>query len=364
MSRYVVIREGVEGVERLVEESAVPTEAALHEVLMRHPSLVPAADLGFGRVVTVGFEASLASGSADLVLLDEDGRICIVEVKKEGNPDTRRVIAQLLDYAAALWGLTTEEFDRAVLRRKLGEDDPRTLREFIAEELVAEDDDPEDRAERTVEGLGERLRTGDFALVLAAPTIPTGVERVIEYLNARGFSVYGLEVDYFSGDVEAFVPRVVVRPSLGGRIAGQDAKATSQPMDSETYISSLPEAAQEPVRRFCEEIEAAGDGELQWRGYGARVRVRGENGPRVVVNLDGEHLWLTVGEVSGLDPQAGVRAATRLEQISGARVRKTYGLLKWTTAPTERVEDCLGVARDLVRELAVAGLRSDDSSPS
>jgi hypothetical protein len=35
MSRYVVIREGQDGAERLVGESAVPTEAALHEVLMR-----------------------------------------------------------------------------------------------------------------------------------------------------------------------------------------------------------------------------------------------------------------------------------------------------------------------------------------
>ena len=79
---------------------------------MRHPSLVPAADLGFGPVVTVGFEASLNSGHADLVLLNDEGRACIVEVKKEGNPDTRRVIAQLLDYAAALWGLTIDSFER------------------------------------------------------------------------------------------------------------------------------------------------------------------------------------------------------------------------------------------------------------
>src|ERR1700684_2924904 len=103
---------------------------------MEHPGLVPAADLGFDRMVTVGFEASLASGSADLVLLDARGQLCVVEVKKEGNTDTRRVIAQLLDYASALWGLTLDEFERRVLRSRLGRDDPRTLRGFIREELV------------------------------------------------------------------------------------------------------------------------------------------------------------------------------------------------------------------------------------
>lgn len=350
MGRHVLIREGAGAHERLVEESAVPTEAALHEVLMRHPSLVPATDLGFGRVVTVGFEASLASGSADLVLLDERGRLCIVEVKKEGNPDTRRVIAQLLDYGAALWGLTVDEFDRAVLRRKLGDSDPRSLHDFIAEELVSKDEDPEEATERTLEGLGETLRTGDFAFVLAAPTIPAGVERVIEYLNARGFSVFGLEVSYFAGDVEAFVPRVVVRPSLGSRIAGQDARGPKPAMDPETFFSSLPEAAHDPVRVFCEEIEALG-GELQWRGYGARVRVRGDSGPKVMINLDGDFLWLVVGPRKGLDPQAGVRAAERLARIPGVRVGADYGSLKWATAPADRIEAALLVARDLVREL-------------
>ena len=350
MDRFVLIRDEKQGGERLVEESAVPTEAALHEVLMRHPSLVPTTDLGLGRVVTVGFEASLASGSADLVLLDDEGRVCIVEVKKEGNPDTRRVIAQLLDYAAALWGLTIDAFERDVLRRKLTDSDPRSLRDYIVEELVAEADDPEEAAERTLEGLGETLRTGDFALVLAAPTIPAGVQRVIEYLNARGLSVFGLEVSYFAGEIEAFVPRLVVRPTLGGRVAGQDARAPQAVMDSDTYITSLPEAAQEPVRAFTEEIEAVG-GELQWRQYGPRVRVRGDSGPKVIVSLDAEFLWLTVGPRKGLDRECGLRAAQRLRDIPGAKVGDDYGSVKWT-AGQEQLQSALGVARGLVEDLA------------
>ena len=349
MGRFVVIRDDDPDGERLVEESAVPTEAALHEVLMRHPALVPAADLGFGRVVTVGFEASLASGSADLVLLDEDGRVCVVEVKKEGNPDTRRVVAQLLDYASALWGLTVEEFERNVLRR-VGESDPRGLRDFILEELVSEVEDPEEAAERTLEGLGETLRTGDFALVLAAPTIPAGVQRVIEYLNARGFSVFGLEVSYFAGEVEAFVPRLVVRPSLGSRIAGQDARAPKEPVDAETYVAALPEPVQEPVREFTSSIESDG-GELEWRKYGPRVRVHGENGPKVVVSLNADYLGITLGPRKGLDAECGARAAERLRQIPGAKVGDDNGSVRWT-ASQEQVQAALDVARRLVREHA------------
>jgi hypothetical protein len=359
MGRFVVIRDE-QGGEKLVEESAVPTEAALHEVLMRNPSLVPVTDIGLGRVVTVGFEASLASGSADLVLLDDEGRLCIVEVKKEGNPDTRRVIAQLLDYAAALWGLTIDAFERDVLRRKLNQDDPRSLRDYVIEELVADADDPEEAAERTLEGLGETLRTGDFALVLAAPTIPAGVQRVIEYLNARGLSVFGLEVSYFAGEIEAFVPRLVVRPTLGARVAGQDARGPQTAMDAETYITSLPEAAQDPVRAFVDDIEALG-GELQWRQYGPRVRVRGDSGPKVMVSMDSEFFYLTVGPRKGLPPECGARAAQRLRDIPDAKVGDDYGRVRWT-ASQEQIERALVVARGLVEDLS-ANASSSNAAP-
>src|SRR5678815_1784770 len=99
MTRHVLIRSGGEPA-HVVEEAALPTEAELHEALTNHPELIPASDLDLGRTVVVGRESGFASGYADLVLVDERGRICLVEVKNEGNPDTRRVTAQLLDYAA------------------------------------------------------------------------------------------------------------------------------------------------------------------------------------------------------------------------------------------------------------------------
>ena len=113
--RYVLIRaEG--GAETMIPESPLPAEKNLHDVLTQHAGLLPADDLQLRDPVVVGREANLESGYADLVLVDQTGQICLVEVKNEGNPDTRRVVAQLLDYAAALWQLSIEDFARAVLR--------------------------------------------------------------------------------------------------------------------------------------------------------------------------------------------------------------------------------------------------------
>ena len=252
--------------ENLVAEDRVLKEETLHKVLMRNPKLVPATDLGFGEVVTVGYESHLPSaGRADLVLLDEQGHLCIVEVKKAGNPDTRRVIAQLLDYASALWGLTINEFERCVTRHRLN--DNRSLREFIADELVPGSGGAEAQAEtqEVIEALSETLQAGEFSLVVAAPTIPTGVQRVIEYLNERGHSIYGLEVSYFAGEVEAFVPRIAVRPSLG-RSPGPGTRP-SDTLDREKLLAGIRE------RSTPESAEAAG-AVLDWAKDEERVRIR------------------------------------------------------------------------------------------
>jgi hypothetical protein len=252
--------------ERLVAEGRVPKEDMLHKALMRNPKLVPATDLGLGEVVTVGYEASLPSaGDADLVLLDEEGRLCIVEVKKAGNPDTRRVIAQLLDYASALWGLTIDEFERRVTRQRL--DDHRSLRQFIADELVPASDEAEAQAEsqRVIEALSETLKRGEFSLVVAAPTIPTGVQRVIEYLNEFGHSIYGLEVSYFAGEVEAFVPRIAVRPSLG-RGSGHDTQPKDL-LDREKLLTAVRQG-------ISPQAAEAASAVLDWANGEARLRIR------------------------------------------------------------------------------------------
>jgi hypothetical protein len=248
----MLVREGSS--EHLVEETALPLEKDLHDVLTSHPDLMPAEDLGLGRMVVVGRESGLASGYADLVLLDEHGQLCLVEVKKEGNPDTRRVVAQLLDYAATLWGNTTPDFERQVLHpylRQLGthEEPLPSLEEFLASSFPqaaeAEDEPPMDRP--LSEKVEQALTAGDFALLVAAPQIPRSVQRVLEYLNAQGLRLYALEVSYFKGPAECFVPRLVVMPRIADR---GGAKSGSGVMDRETYLESVPESIRQRVEQF------------------------------------------------------------------------------------------------------------------
>jgi hypothetical protein len=224
LARHVVIRTSAHE-ELVVGETPLPSEADLHDVLTSHPELLPVEDIGLGPVVVIGQESGLASGYADLVYLDHKGEICLVEVKKEGNPDTRRVVAQLLDYAAALWGKSLEEFERdVVLPYSVRFEKPAsTLREFLSQELGAANADqgPDElgaisKGAEIEAALADVLMSGEFRLVIAAPSIPEGVQRVLRYLNRQGLRLYGLEVSYFKGPVECFVPRLVVEPSQPG----------------------------------------------------------------------------------------------------------------------------------------------------
>jgi hypothetical protein len=225
VTRHLLIRSDGDQEGKVVPETTLPLEADLHDALTDHPQLLPLTDLGLGRIAVAGREAAFASGYADLVLLDDKGQLCLVEVKKEGNPDTRRVVAQLLDYAAALWGKTLLEFEQDVLspyaRASRDPAAPAALRDFVNQNFGREDADANgDTAEESsvVEeieaALAENLRTGHFLLVVVAPLIPEGVQRVLDYMNAQGLRLYGVEVGYFKeGTYECFVPRLAVQPA-------------------------------------------------------------------------------------------------------------------------------------------------------
>jgi hypothetical protein len=275
VARHVMIR-NADGSESVIRESELPAEKNLHDVLTQHPQLLPADDLELGATVVVGRESGLESGYADLVLVDGSGQLCLVEVKKEGNPDTRRVIAQLLDYAAALWQVSVEDFERGVLQpylHTLGvSDELPDLASYVREHAPNSSDSPEGTDGPPVDDdfvnrLGQTLTSGQFRLVVAAPSIPKGVEKVIEYLNAQGHLIYGLEISFFSGQTECFVPRLVIKPRVS-EIRKGAAKAT--PIAEEDFLQALPERVREAVRQFLHRSGAVG-GRLIWNSYGPGV---------------------------------------------------------------------------------------------
>jgi len=334
-----------------VPESALPAESDLHDALTDFPALIPAEDLDLAELVVVGRESGLVSGFADLVLIDRHGHVCLVEVKK--NSEARRVVAQLLEYAAALWGMDIGEFERQVAQPYLAATETApTLAEHLAGAfgLTGPGEHAGDELSVLTAGLERTLAEGDLHLVVAAPNIPLSVQRVLEYLNARGQRMYGLEVSYFGTDAPCFVPRLVVRPSLARAPVGGERGAPA--MDLDALLAGAPESAATPLREFLERAGQLGAG-VEWKGYGASVRVRHGGQTRVVCQLEAARIYVTIKASGGFPESPFARAAEQLQALGVGTVSKDswYRIVGWAGLDPKHIWDVLAVALELIEAL-------------
>jgi hypothetical protein len=359
MASNVLIRDQ-HGAETVVAEAQLLTEKGLHDVLTAHPELVPGEDLDIGPAVVVGRESGLESGYADLVLVDREARLCLVEVKKEGNPDTRRVIAQLLDYAASLWQMSANEFEHSVLHpylrsTSIEEPDLPDLATFAAQWFgppaevgeAAMDADFDEFPDQ----LGRTLAGGQFRLVVAAPSIPHGVQRVIEYMNSQGLLLYGLEVSFFSGPAECFVPRIVVRPSVTETVKLTGGAAA---LGREDFIEALPERVRAWGAEFLDSAESGG-ARLRWNSYGASIRAT-RSPERVVGWLEKKRAVITVKTPTGYPHEPFTDARNALAALSKGSISADdwYWSSRYEDLADADLVTVAEIALGLVRALSVA----------
>jgi hypothetical protein len=359
--RSVLIR-GVDGRDALVQETELLAEKDLHDVLTTHPGLLPADDLEVGRTIVVGRESGLESGYADLVLVDAYGQICLVEVKKEGNPDTRRVIAQLLDYAAALWQMSVEDFERAVLHpylRGTGKHDASLpdLASYVVENLKdtqSDIDDGEDEDDQLTVAdfavnLEQTLASGHFRLIVAAPSIPPGVEKVIEYLNAQGHLMYGLEVSFFGGAAECFVPNLVVKPRVSE--AKRIAARKPAPIDEMELGKRLPARVKPLIGDFLDRVGRAG-GQVRWTSAGVSIRPARADA-KVITTLESGRIAITVLVPKGYpdDPFLRAHEAARSLGVGALGSDGWQYSIKWDESTDEQINGAFDIAITLLKRL-------------
>jgi len=117
---FAVSRDGTRyPLERLQLGSGNHSEAWLQELIHQQPEILPIGQLepGFGTLVPIACEVPCGHGYIDNLLITPGGDIVIVEAKLWANPQARReVVAQALDYVAALAGMGYDTFEAAVAR--------------------------------------------------------------------------------------------------------------------------------------------------------------------------------------------------------------------------------------------------------
>jgi hypothetical protein len=229
-------------------EAPAENEHHLQEVMKNSPTLLPVDDLGIsGPLLVVGREASVASGSIDLIGVVPSGDLVLVEFKTgPQNPDFRHALAQLIDYGSDLWGMSVEEFDKGIVQRYLeGPHCPpawktcQTLAGLAGQAWPADDFDLGEFTDRLAKVLGD----GDFHYVVATQKFTQQMTRTLEYLNTvtQAGHYHLVQMIQFNGpDMTAYAAQSITSSAAPRRAAAGASEASFLgALDDDAYREAL-----------------------------------------------------------------------------------------------------------------------------
>jgi hypothetical protein len=193
-------------------------EDFLQRLVHAEPAILPVEELeaSFSGLRSVCRELPLGHGETkylDNLLINADGRICLVECKLWRNPEAiREVVAQILDYAGELAAMSYQELQAAV-RKAL-----RTTTGDPLLENVLGTDHEESAGIAFIDAVTRSLETGNFLLLVVGDGIRTGLQQIAGLLQNRatlGFSFSLIEMAIYGtndGDGPYYVqPRRLLR---------------------------------------------------------------------------------------------------------------------------------------------------------
>lgn len=247
-------------------------EKWLQSQLFRAPSLIPVEEIdpGYEGLVPVCRELKTEAGFIDLLYVTAKGKLAIVEAKLWRNPEARRkVVAQILDYAAEISRWTYEDLQREV-GRQTGRSG-NVLYDLVAATTPSLDE----RA--FCDAVARNLRLGEFLLVIVGDGIREGTRQIAEFLvekNALNFSLGLLEVQVWRlpDSRRLIVPRVQARTELIRRVILVPAGTRDADEEDETEEAAVGE---DPGRL----LERRDTSEQFWKDVLADLRLDDQTQP-------------------------------------------------------------------------------------
>ena len=191
-------------------------EKWLQDLIQAYPEVLPTTELepGFGRLIPVATEVACGHGYIDNLFVTAQGGIAIVETKLWRNIEARRlVVAQSLDYAAALSRMGYETFERAALAGDLGRPTPPSLHALIADEAEALDEP------QFIQAVSQNLKRGRMLVIAAGDGVRAEAEALADLLQSHAgarFTFALVAIELFKADDGAIlaVPRSVAKTQL------------------------------------------------------------------------------------------------------------------------------------------------------
>ena len=181
-----------------IGEDAPFNERWLQELVFKHPEAIPMRQIepGLDKLIPVCLELPLRCGLLDNLYATPDGDLVIVEVKLWKNHEMRRsVMAQVLDYASAMFDLSYEKLDNAV--KSAERSGGRSLFEIVKTESPEALEEP-----AFIDAVSHNLRTGRIVVLV----VGDGIRSELETLN-QGLQVHaGFQFTFGMVELSVYEP--------------------------------------------------------------------------------------------------------------------------------------------------------------
>lgn len=272
------------------------SEAAIQNMVQRHPSCLPIAEIDplFVNPIPICTELSTPAGAIDNLLITASGLPVLVECKLWRNPEGRReVVGQILDYSKELMRWSASDLQRETSRR-LGKQG-NTLLELVRDAGHEIDEIAFNDA------LTHNLRRGRFLLLIVGDGIREGVEAIADYLQVHAgmhFTLGLVEMPIYQAPdgSRLVVPRVLARTQSIVRtvVALPEGYSVADLEDTEGDLPGIPES---PERRKGRERRNA-IRQAFWTDFLAGLRLDDPDQMRPAPSLGG-HVAFKFGAPGG-----------------------------------------------------------------
>lgn len=203
----IIVSKGGKNAQKL-ERKVIQQEDYLQRYIYANPDSLPLHEFRDDlRLLILAREFPTASGPIDALGVDDKGDIYVIETKLYKNPDKRLVIAQMLDYGAALWN-TYADPDQFIdrIEENLAKDLGAGLVPKLQEAFGF---DPE-AAVQCRDMMKENLSSARFRFVVLMDRLDERLKELISFMNVNSqFDIFGVELDFYEHqDLEIIIPRL------------------------------------------------------------------------------------------------------------------------------------------------------------
>ncbi|RZI79263.1 MAG: DUF91 domain-containing protein [Rubrivivax sp.] len=193
----------------------LPSEQLLEEMIVRDPRILSSEWMLIGRQ-----EITTFGGRIDLLAIAPDGSLVLIELKRDRTP--REIVAQALDYASWLQGLTADKLVQIYSRFSSG----GSLEESFMNRFGAPLD--EDSLNHT------------HQIIIAAAELDPSTERIVGYLNERDIPINVIFFQVFHHGEHQLLSRTwLIDPgeTQANAAVGKSNVGEKEPWNGEYYVS-------------------------------------------------------------------------------------------------------------------------------